>query len=150
MKPVINFAGFIYINNMGLDQYIFVVKKDLLANPPKTIECDMFEQYLTYDEEYECYEGLDEFAYWRKWHGLNLFILKYFSNREGYSKEYIDSGCYILIDEIAIDTIIKMFNEDKLNSEHNLSQNYEYNKRILNGIKELIQEDYYIYYYASW
>ena len=135
---------------MGLDQYIFAIKKDLLKNPPKALEYDMFKQYLTYDEEYEYYEGLDEFAYWRKWHELNLFILKYFSNREGYPKEYIDSGCYILIDEIAIDTIIKMFNEDKLNSEHDLSQNYEYNKRILNGIKELIQEDYYIYYYASW
>ena len=135
---------------MGLDQSIFVTKKDLLKNPPKALEYDMFKQYLTYDEEDGYYYDLDEFAYWRKWHGLNLFILKYFSNREDYSKEYLDSGCCLFIDEIAIDTIIKMFNEDKLNSEYDLSQNYEYNKQILNGIKELIKEDYYIYYYSSW
>ena len=135
---------------MGLDQSIFVIKKDLLANPPKALEYNMFKQYLTYDEEDDYYYDLDEFAYWRKWHGLNLFILKYFSNKEDYPKEYIDSGCCIFIDEIAIDTIIKMFNEDKLNSEYDLSQSYEYNKRILNGIKKLIQEGYYIYYYASW
>ena len=148
--PAINFAGFIYKKNMGLDQYIFAIKKDLLANLPKALEFDMFKQYLTYDEEYECYEGLDEFAYWRKWHGLNLFILEYFSNRKDYPKEYIDSGCYILIDETAIDTIIKMFNDGKLNSEYDLPQNNEHNKRILNGIKELIKENYYIYYYGSW
>lgn len=135
---------------MGLDQSIFVIKKDLLKNPPKALEYDMFKQYLTYDEEDGYYYDIDEFAYWGRWHGLNLFILKYFSNREDYPKEYIDSGCCIFIDETAIDAIIKMFNESKLNSEHDSSQNYEYNKRILNGIKELIQEDYYIYYYASW
>lgn len=136
---------------MGLDQSIFVIKKDLLKNPPKALEYNMFKQYLTYDEEDGYYYDLDEFAYWGRWHGLNLFILKYFSNKENYPKEYIDSGCCIFIDETAIDAIIKMFNEDKLNSEYDsYSHNNEYNKQILNGIKELIQEGYYIYYYASW
>ena len=135
---------------MGLDQYIFVIKKDLLNNPPKAIEYDMFKQYLEYNEDGYYYD-LDEFAYWGRWYGLNLFILKYFSNKEDYPKEYIDSGCCIFIDETAIDATIKMFNEGKLNSEYDsYSHNNEYNKQILNGIKELIQEDYYIYYYASW
>ena len=93
---------------MGLDQSIFVIKKDLLKNPPKALEYNMFKKYLRYDKEDDYYYDLDEFAYWGRWHGLNLFILKYFSN------------------------------------------NNEYNKQILNGIKELIKEDYYIYYYASW
>ena len=111
----------------------------------------MFKQYLRYDKEDSYYYDLDEFAYWGRWHRLNLFILKYFSNREDYPKEYIDSGCCIFIDETAIDAIIKMFNEGKLNSEYDsYSHNNEYNKQILNGIKELIQESYYIYYYASW
>ena len=136
---------------MGLDQSIFVIQKDLLKNPPKALEYDMFKQYLKYDKEDGYYYDLDEFAYWGRWQGLNLFILKYFSNREDYPKEYIDSGCYIFIDETAIDAIIKMFNEGKLNSEYDsYSHNNEYNKQILNGIKELIQEGYYIYYYASW
>lgn len=136
--------------DMGLDQSIFAIKKDLLKNPPKAIEYDMFKQYLEYDEDGYYYD-LDEFAYWGNWHGLNLFILDYFSNRKDYPKEYIDSGCCIFIDETAIDTVIKMFNDGKLHSKYDpLFQDYEYNKKILSGIKELIKENYYIYYYASW
>lgn len=67
---------------MGLDQSIFAIKKDLLKNPPKALEYDMFKQYLAYDEEDDYYYDLNEFAYWGRWHGLNLFILKYFSKKK--------------------------------------------------------------------